>query len=170
MGKFIFPYLLFLFLLGCQSHNTQDQAPPIQSLEEAIAKFNAAFAEADVEKLSAMITDDYRHTNGHQASIDRQAWLQYLKKRKAALASGALQVSRYELVDPVITKYDASAMLTGIIEMEGVQDSLPFSQKIRITNLWVIDDGKWKRAAFQDAKIPSETVEPLTDENTEETD
>lgn len=168
MDKRYFCYLLLLFFLGCQSHNTQDQAPPSQSLEEAIAEFNAAFAEADVEKLSAMITADYRHTNGHQAPIGRQAWLQYLAKRKTALTAGTLQVSRYELVDPVITRYDGSAMLTGVIEMEGVQDSLPFSKKIRITNLWVIDEGKWKRAAFQDAKIPLEPAVPPPTEITEE--
>ena len=135
--------LIFVFFNACQP--SKDEA----SLIKAIETFNRAFKEGDVGKLSQMITDDYQHTNGNSKAIDKEAWLNYLKPRQADIQSGKIIVDSYEMLDTKITQYGNMAIVTAkIITSNNSKESA-----YRVTNIWIVEGGEWKRAGFHDGKI-----------------
>ncbi|MEQ9402097.1 MAG: nuclear transport factor 2 family protein [Cyclobacteriaceae bacterium] len=149
MMKYIsihFIVVLLTCLTSCGNEGTN-------SLEEAIHQFNSAFQQADVEKLSSLITDNYLHTNGSWESFGREKWLGYLRERKMRIESGELRIDRYELTDIKIIKSLESAFVTGKIIMEGIENGKFFVKEIRVSNYWILLEGDWKRAGFHDTVI-----------------
>ena len=141
------PFFLTIIIFGlCTACQTQkDEA----SLVKAIEIFNQAFKEGDVNKLSQMITENYQHTNGNSKAIDKEAWLNYLKQRQADIQSGKIIVDSYEMQDTKITQYGNMAVVTAkIITSNNSKESA-----YRVTNIWVVEGGEWKRAGFHDGKI-----------------
>ncbi|MEP1095785.1 MAG: nuclear transport factor 2 family protein [Cyclobacteriaceae bacterium] len=130
-----------------------DSGASRSTLEQALQEFNAAFEQANVEVLDQMISKNYVHTNGSWKSFGREDWLGYMKKRKVEITTGELQVTKYEMREVEIEMHGSSAIITGKFLYEGVQKGISFEREIRVTNLWVIENEKWKRAGFHDTRI-----------------
>ena len=130
--------------------------PPLteKSLLEAIQEFNKAFQEGNVEKLSYMITEDYMHTNSSSKSFGRERWLNFLQGRQEEIASGQLIVSEYVMDQVEIKVYGNTGILTARMKESSEYNGEKQYSEVRITNLWVNEGGKWKRAGFHDNKIP----------------
>ena len=116
-------------------------------------KFNTAFQTANVEKLELMITDHYQHTNGTAKAIDKETWINYLKKRQADISSGKLEVITYEMDEIKVNFYDNTAIVSAKVVVSNKIDGEIRENEYRVTNLWVHDSGAWKRAGFHDGKI-----------------
>ncbi len=145
---------LFLLVIATViSCNKKQAAPSREDLELTLKIFNEAFEKGNVEKLDQLITENYSHTNGSWKAFGKNKWLEYMRKRRARLENGELQLSIYRMDDLNIEMNQASAFVTGKIVMVGIENNDPFKREIRVSNLWVIEDGEWKRAGFHDTQI-----------------
>ena len=144
--KRVLTLLVGALLLGCSDHRPT-------ALEAQLAEFNEAFRIGDIEKLSSMITPNYVHTNSSWKSFGKEKWLGYMEDRSEKLASGHLTVDHYEMDEVAITYYDASALVTGKITVQGIEAGVPYAKSFRVTNLWVLQKGQWLRAGFHDTLI-----------------
>ena len=150
MMKRILFLIVILSIVSCSTSNKQSG---LIELRESINLFNKAFEQADNRTLAQMITDNYVHTNSSWKSFGKEEWLGYMEKRKDRIESGELKISNYRTEELEIELMGQSAIVTGKIVMDGVEDGESFHKEIRITNFWVVDEGIWKRAGFHDTRI-----------------
>ncbi|MEP5614419.1 MAG: nuclear transport factor 2 family protein [Cyclobacteriaceae bacterium] len=142
--------LVIITLIACTKNDSTAQR---EKLEEALRVFNTAFETVDIATLDQMITNNYVHTNGSWEAFGKETWLGYMKNRKAKLESGDLLVSKYEMTDLNIKMHEKSAFVVARFITAGREDTTFFNKQIRVSNLWVIEDGEWKRAGFHDTMI-----------------
>ena len=148
-------FLILTCLPSCNDKDTQNQDPSLQKemLLKRVEEFNNAFKLGDIEKLESMITEDYVHTNSNSKSIGKTEWVNYLKKRKAALDDGTLKVENYIMDDTEVVIHDDMAIVTGKISFTSIRSGERKDNEIRITNVWVKEGQEWKRAGFHDTRI-----------------
>ena len=149
-------FLLVVCLLwGCGKEKKIASEPSSKrkDLEKSIKAFNTAFAEGNLAILDSMTTTNYLHTNSSSKVIGKTDWFNYLEKRSARLESGEITVLGYELDQTKIEYHGPSAIVTGRVTVV-VQDNLGTKEnQYRVTNIWVFENGSWKRAGFHDGKI-----------------
>jgi len=151
----IFSFLVLILIQSC-STNTNNKPSLDQEKEillSRIEQFNSAFKSGDVEQLELMITNKYLHTNSNSKSIRKNDWITYLQKRKKEIASGVLIVSEYKMNETEIEMYDDMAIVTAKISFSSTRSDVQKENEIRITNVWVKEEGIWKRAGFHDTRI-----------------
>ncbi|MGW9686691.1 nuclear transport factor 2 family protein [Flagellimonas sp. 2504JD1-5] len=145
--------LLLLISMGCK---TAPQTLTLDQKEELIStieQFNRAFSESDVPALESMVTENYKHTNGTSKAIDKASWFKYLIKRDKAVKGGELIINTYTLTELDIEYHGHSAIVSGKVYSSHTKDGTDMESEFRITNIWVYQDGSWKRAGFHDGKI-----------------
>ena len=124
-------------------------------VQAAVAKFGRAFLNADVEVLESLLTNDYIHVNGSSGNVlNRNEWLNWIKSRRTELEAGQLIIDEYDTKDIVVKIYENVAIVTGMVYSSGKHNGEMFTSHIRFTNTWVLNDGKWHRAAFHDSPLP----------------
>lgn len=143
--------LLFtlLFLYGCPDDAKSKRA----ILEVTIEKFNNAFKNGDTAILETMITDNYRHSNGTSQAIDKKTWINYLKKRERQLRTGEFEIIEYKMDQIDMQLFDNSALVTGRVIVKSRKNDSITNNAYRVTHLWILEEGSWKRAGFHDGKI-----------------
>jgi len=129
----------------------------VGGVEAAFSQFSRAFVEADVPLLRRLLARGYTHINGRTGSVlTRDEWLKWMQARREELDTGKLVVSVYEIEGLAIQVYQDAAVVTGIAYSSGERDGSPFTSRVRFTNLWVVAEGKWLRAAFHDSPLSDE--------------
>jgi hypothetical protein len=155
---------MFVLLLACVvaangcaatrgPHGEPDSLHRI-ALHQALQSFSSAFLRADTEALDTFLVADYLHTNGGTGTVlDKPKWLAYIRRRHTDLESGRLRLSRYETMNLVIRWYPAAAVVSSQVVSEGLQDGVPFSSRLQVTQVWIRVRGQWRRAAFHDSPV-----------------
>jgi ketosteroid isomerase-like protein len=118
-------------------------------LELALQRFGEAWAMGETQTLEAMLSPTYTHTDAFGALQHRAAWLSYAAGR----AGRTTQISFREVE---VRRIGTIAIVTGINDITGrggrnERDQKPLS--IRFTQVWIFQDGKWLREAFQATPI-----------------
>lgn len=120
----------------------------------AVERFGQAYRDADVDTLKALLTRDYVHVNGNSGSrIDREQWLAWVASQRDLLDEGELLVEAYQVYDVQVDLYGSTAIVTGSVRSNGIRSGEAFSVNVRFTNVWIKQDGVWRRAAFHDSPI-----------------
>jgi hypothetical protein len=123
-------------------------------LRQALAAFRDAFARADAAALDRLLADDYVHTNGGSGQVlDRAAWLGYVRGRRAELDAGVVGIEEYRSSDPVIRLIGTVAVVTHEVTTAGVRKGERFRSRVQVTQVWVREGGRWRRAAFHDSPL-----------------
>ncbi len=142
--------LLYVFvglsLVACSTPKGPD-------LPTQVALFNEAYEKGNVKALESMLTENYVHTNNSWKSFGKDQWLHYMELRAEKLAKGALQVDQYEMDELDIQQHGSSAIVTAKISVRGLEEGASFFKQFRVTNVWVQQNGTWRRAAFHDTPI-----------------
>jgi len=99
-----------------------------------------------------MITDNYIHTNGSSSPINKTTWLNYLRGREKEIESGKLVGNNYEMSNPQVEFHGNTAILTANIKVTATNKGALTENEYQVTNIWVKEDGEWKRAGFHDGK------------------
>lgn len=146
----LFLNLLLMVSLGCE-HKTENGTE--EELLVTLDKFNTAFAEGDLDFLDRHTTSDYRHTNNSNKAIGKAAWFEYLTSRKEDLKNGVLKLERYEMSEIEVQLYKNAALITGLVHTKGNHYSETFDRQLRVSHLWVFQEGSWKRAGFHDTPM-----------------
>ncbi len=144
------PFLILLFTGIACTAPTNDAA---EGLSQTLKVFNEAFAAADTATLASMITEEYSHVNGTSRPYSRREWLGYVAGQRQKLNDGQLTIETYEMDNISITFYEGSAVVTGQVSTSGVEGGIRFEKRFRVTHLWVLEGGRWKRAGFHDGRI-----------------
>ncbi len=118
-----------------------------------VAEFGDAFVAADAEKLSEMLTDDYVHSGPTGSVRTKQEWLSWVTTRREAINSGNFRIDTYENDELIVRIHADTAIVSGRNSATGIRDGQPFTWRIRFTNVWVKQEGQWRRAAFHDSRI-----------------
>ncbi len=146
--------IILLLITSCDSQNSLSQNDQEkQNLLAAIEKFNTAFAEGNLVLLDSMTTENYLHTNGSSKVINKTNWFNYLEKRSKDLEAGTIKIIDYQLEDTAIEHYENMAIVTGKVIVKTKDSSGIMKNQYRITNFWVLEEDRWKRAGFHDGKI-----------------
>ena len=148
-------FLVFCTAISCKTEHSQNSnlAAEKEKLMTRVVEFNMAFEAGEIEKLQTMITNNYVHTNGNSKSIHKEDWLAYLKQRKKQLSSGRLTVKNYEMHDTEIEMHKQTAIVTAKVSFTTITPNEQKESEFRVTNLWVKEEGIWKRAGFHDTRI-----------------
>jgi hypothetical protein len=125
------------------------------ALHAALEAFTLAFRHADAEALDTLLTADYLHTNGGSGAVlDRSQWLDYVRSRRGDLQRGKLRVDRHQTSAVTIRWYPSAAVVSSQVTSEGIQSGVPFTSRVRVTQVWIQTGERWRRAAFHDSPIP----------------
>jgi hypothetical protein len=140
---------------GCKTENNQKSNfnEEKEILIQRVEEFNIAVRDGEIEKLEAMITNNYLHTNSNSKSIRKKDWLAYLEKRKKDLTTGVLIVKNYQMNETEVEIYNDMAIVTAKISFSTIRHEEQKENEFRITNVWVQEKGIWKRAGFHDTRI-----------------
>ena len=125
------------------------------TVKDAVERFGRAFVKADVKALSELLAKDYVHVNGNSGKVlSKNDWLKWIATRPPLLKSRQLVIEKYEISDLEVRLFGGSAIVTGLVRSIGKRNGADFETSIRFTNVWVIEDGALKRAAFHDSAVP----------------
>jgi len=131
------------------------QALNEQEVKAAVDKFSMAFLKADVTVLKTLLCRNYIHVNGNSGNVlKRNDWLNWIVSRRAELESAVLVINDYKTEDVQIEIFGETAIVTGVVKANGQRKGTAFSSQIRFTNVWLMEDGTLRRAAFHDSNIP----------------
>jgi len=155
--SFAIPAVLLLLVLS-QSAVAQEGSRE-DEVRAAVSAFARAFVEADVSVLETYLTNDYIHVNGRSGRVlNRKQWLSWMESRRADLNNGELVLNAYRVEDLRVVLYGEAAVVTGAVHSSGDQKGVAFTSQVRFTNVWVIQGGAWRRAAFHDSPMPEPGV------------
>jgi ketosteroid isomerase-like protein len=147
-------------VLICPCRDRQGGQPPPadaqQHVRASVDRFGDAFLKADVDALDALLTDDYVHTNLSGTVLDKTRWLNYVKSRRGEIKSGKLKVGSYVNDGIVVRVYGDAAVVTGRNVTKGAREGKAFTTRLRFTQVWVKQSGRWRRAGFHDSALPEE--------------
>ena len=146
-------FYLFMVLSISPSYS-QNKDGSMEKLAQSIKKFNDAFQNADTDILKSMLTENYKHTNGSSLAIGKDRWLAYIDQRKRDIQNGVLEVVDYKMDQMEIEVYGNTAIVTGRITTSVKKMDQVMEDQYRVTHLWALEGGQWKRAGFHDGKIP----------------
>jgi hypothetical protein len=145
---------LLLFLGGAAIASEPDSARRA-ALDASLQAFTRAFRNADAHALDTLLAADYVHTNGGSGAVlDRKQWLEYVRTRRADLRNGKLRLDRYDISEVTIRWHPASAVVSSQVTTEGEQNGVPFTSRLRVTQVWILVGERWRRAAFHDSPLP----------------
>lgn len=152
----LLPIVCFLLAGSCARPapaGEEGGAPGLEGLHQALDDFDRAYARADVAALGQMLTEGYLHTNGANPPLDKDKWLQYVASRRKAIDAGSLVIDHYALLGLKTRLYGSSAAVSARARINGLDENGPFEHEYQVTQLWVFEQGAWKRAAFHDGQV-----------------
>lgn len=106
---------------------------------EAMTKRDAAFLE---DVLSEQLA--YTHSNG--LVEDKQLHLENIR-------TGKLQYRSMQPEEMKVSLHRHTAVVTGIVGVTGVLNEKEFALRLRYTDVYVKEKGKWRLAAWQSLKL-----------------
>lgn len=119
--------------------------PETPDLPAAVRRFGKAWAAGDTAVLEALVAPGYAHVDASGRPPRPRAWLAY-----AALRTGrSTEVAFDELT---VRHHGDLAIVVGLNRTDGAGTRSAIDTRllaIRFTQVWVLQDGHWRREAFQ---------------------
>jgi hypothetical protein len=119
----------------------------ITAVFKAQDQFIAGLVNADPAILDAILVDTYVDTNEDGYCSDEAGVID-------VLASGHLKLTSIEMSDTNVYLYGDAAVMTGIAAQTGAFQSQALTPKIRFTDTFVLQAGRWRVAASQRTTAP----------------
>ncbi len=120
-----------------------------QQVEKLVRQFGQAWLEADVSTLDRLLAREYTHTDVTGRVLHRADWLaDAANAQKWLRAPEGNRKPSIEFEDVAVKMIGDSAVITGgnVIHSANPQ-AAPI--KLRFTQVWIKEDGNWKRCFFQ---------------------
>ena len=154
-------FVLNATLIGCSSVSgpsapfvSGSRADVEAQVRHQVERFADAYRDADVATIDRLLARTYIHSNSGHPPSDRAGYMRWNRTRADRIHSGQWTVEQYALTELSVTVFDASVVATGRVTARGQRETQPWSSDIRFTNVWIKEDGQWRRAAFHDAAVP----------------
>lgn len=146
---YLFTRLLFTsFQLFAQSSTSNIAQKPSEELSKELIKklydFTDAWAKSDTVTLSKMLAPEYRHSDVSGALQHHDDWLIYAANKREVI-----DVKMYNT--EILLYHSDIAVITG--EISYLWGANKEFQQLRFTQIWNMNQGQWKRVAFQGTYI-----------------
>lgn len=141
--RYIFTFALFLCLSANAIFAQSKTERHLTRLElerfEAMTKKNTGFLET-------VLADDltYAHSNG---LVENRA--EHLEN----VTSGNITYQEMEALEMDVRTYRRSAVITGLIRVKGLYRGTEFNIRLRYTDVYQKQKGKWKLVAWHSVKV-----------------
>lgn len=130
--------------------------PRMDRFEERRVQFKEAFVAADVAVLESIVAPHYTHTNDTSEPLDREGWLDSMRRRQDAMADGDSRITQFDSEYFPLRVHGDTAIVTGVTTMRGIRDGAEYGTLINFTHVWEWDGKDWYRIAFHDTYQPLE--------------
>jgi ketosteroid isomerase-like protein len=144
--------LLVMLTAGAGYADPGADDPRLARLEERRTHFKAAFLAADVPVLESIVAPHYTHTNDKSEPLDREGWLDTMRRRQDSDS----RITRFDSEYFPLKVHGDTAVVTGITRLRGIRDGSEYGILINFTHVWEWDGGEWYRIAFHDTYQPLE--------------
>ena len=140
-----------------QTADATDEDWRMARFEERRVQFKEAFVAADVEVLESIVAPHYTHTNDKSEPLDREGWLDSMRRRQDAMGDGDARIIQFDSEYFPFRMHGDTAIVTGVTTMRGIRDGSEYGMRINFTHVWEWDGEDWYRIAFHD------TYQPIAD-------
>ncbi len=106
-----------------------------------------AIVKRDASTLDKLITSDYVSTSDGAIST-KAASVQYF-------TAGAVTIQRIDTADTNVAVYQDAAVVTGVSTWKSKYSGQTSTGRIRHTELWIKQDGRWQVAAWHGSTLPA---------------
>jgi hypothetical protein len=107
--------------------------------------FDDAELRADTEALQRLLADDFLSIGEQGHVLDKAQWI----ARHADFRFRSLRTTEVS-----VRRYDRTAILRGVQSVEAVWQDQPLTLNVRLSQVWVDQDGGWRLAAVQFSSLP----------------
>jgi hypothetical protein len=132
---------------GCGRTQDEESLSPEERLLRVERQRQRAMIEGDEATLDALLADDLTYTHSTGAVQSKSDLIRDIR-------SGRIRYRSIESPRPQVRLYDASAIVTGPVDMELEADGKSFLARSRYTALYVLRGGIWRLAAYQSTSRP----------------
>jgi hypothetical protein len=125
----------------------EEPLSPEERLLQVERRRQRAMIEGDAATLDALLADDLTYTHSTGAVQSKSDLIR-------AINSGKTRYRSIESPQPQVRVYDASAIVTGPVDMGLETDGKSLFARSRFTALYVLRGGMWRLAAYQSTSRP----------------
>jgi ketosteroid isomerase-like protein len=145
MKKMMFAPLFLLLLGGCASTavHAGDEAAVLRTLHDACR----AYLDADVQRMEALLTDDFTLTDPDGVVTTREDDLQNAR-------AGAIRYTVFENHDMKVRLHGDAAVVTGVTKVAGTAGTTQFATRLQFTDTVVRQNGRWRVASSHVSRLP----------------
>lgn len=149
--------IAFAMVQPANAHDEPDNTTAEAEIEASINALMQAYTEADAATIERLMAKPYSHINNGGKPVPREDYLAWQRSRQKRAEGGSPDPMSFEISDVVVTMHnETTATATGLGLLQGEREGKPWKLKFRFTNLWLLNDGQWQRAAFHDTYLESE--------------
>lgn len=138
-----FAMLSLLLFLATASFSQSKTEKAIQNLEHQ--RFEAMTTK-NIDFLQNVLADDLSYTHSNGLTEDKTAHLENIR-------TGKLQYRSIQPEEMKLRIHRRSAIGTGIVNVTGVLNEKEFNIRLRYTDVYVKEKGKWRLVAWQSLKL-----------------
>jgi hypothetical protein len=138
-----FAMLSLLLFLATASFSQSKTEKAIQNLERQ--RFEAMTTK-DIGFLKNVLADDLSYTHSNGLTEDKTAHLENIR-------TGKLEYRSIQPEEMKLRIHHRSAIGTGIVNVTGVLNEKEFNIRLRYTDVYVKEKGKWRLVAWQSLKL-----------------
>ena len=111
----------------------------------------AAIVRKDGAALDSLFADDYSGTSADGQPFTRSQFMAWIR-------SPSVQFESFDLSDLAIRAYGDTAVVTGLLTVEGRAAGRYVRGLERFTDVWIRREGRWQVVATQNTRIAEEPV------------
>lgn len=121
---------------------------PPQDFQQAADRFTQALIKSDTDALSEILTDDFVRTPPTRPSTTKPEYL-------AQLRSGTLKYLAIDLKEAKYQVYGNTVVENAVAAIRVRYNSQEINEQLRLLQIWVKLNGRWRLAAVQGNPVPS---------------
>jgi ketosteroid isomerase-like protein len=146
MLKIKLSLLICLFSMTATFSDAQqtEAASKVLALEN---KWNEAYKQGDIATLNSLLADDFIITIEEGATFSKAGYL-------AHCSDSDIHVLISEMSDLKVRVHGNAAIVTGAYREKGTSKGKPYEYHDRLTDVWILMDGRWQLIASHYA-VPS---------------
>ena len=140
MLKIKLSLLILLFSMTMTFSAAQQQTEAASKVLALENKWNEAYKQGDIAILNSLLADDFIITVEEGATFSKAGYL-------AHCSDSNIRVLISEMSDLRVRVHGNAAIVTGAYHEKGTSKGKPYEYHDRLTDVWILMDGRWQLIA-----------------------
>jgi ketosteroid isomerase-like protein len=115
----------------------QQQSDPASKILALESKWNEAYKHGDVATINSLLTDDFIITVEDGTTFSKMGYIAYC-------GDSENRVMISEMSDLKVRMHGDTAIVTGAYHEKGISKGKPYEYHDRLTDVWMMIDGRWR--------------------------